>query len=57
MAALMREHAATLERLASQPWRAGDVRRAAGEEPLEGDLTVEALADLRYHARYEEASG
>ena len=140
LAALMREHAGTLERLASQPWRAGDVRRslaevltgladlydrdadmvvlwteaaahdpgltavldevrhqfveriarnveraqaqglarpvdaftaatalaamaertlflrAAGKEPLDRDLTVEVLADLWYHALYEEAS-
>jgi AcrR family transcriptional regulator len=140
LAALMREHAGTLERLASQPWRAGDVRRslaevltgladlydrdadmvvlwteaaahdpaltavldevrhqfveriarnveraqaqglarpvdaftaatalaamaertlflrAAGKEPLDRDLTVEVLADLWYHALYEEES-
>jgi AcrR family transcriptional regulator len=140
LAALMREHAGTLERLASQPWRAGDVRRslaevltgladlydrdadmvvlwteaaahdpgltavldevrhqfveriarnveraqaqglarpvdaftaatalaamaertlflrAAGKEPLDRDLTVGVLADLWYHALYEEAS-
>jgi AcrR family transcriptional regulator len=141
LAALMREHADTLERLASQPWRAGDVRRslaevldgladlydrdadmvvlwteaaahdpaltavldevrhqfveriarnveraqaqglarpvdaftaatalaamaertlflrAAGKEPLDRDRTVEVLADLWYHALYEEGAG
>jgi AcrR family transcriptional regulator len=141
LAALMREHASTLEQLASQPWRAGDVRRslaevldgladlydrdadmvvlwteaaahdpaltavldevrhqfveriarnveraqaqglarpvdaftaatalaamaertlflrAAGKEPLDRDRTVEVLADLWYHALYEEGAG
>jgi AcrR family transcriptional regulator len=39
LAALMREHAGTLERLASQPWRAGDVRRSLAE-------VLGGLADL-----------
>ena len=39
LAALMREHADTLERLASQPWRAGDVRRSLAE-------VLGGLADL-----------
>jgi AcrR family transcriptional regulator len=39
LAALMREHADTLERLASQPWRAGDVRRSLAE-------VLSGLADL-----------
>jgi AcrR family transcriptional regulator len=39
LAALMREHARTLEALASQPWRAGDVRRSLAE-------VLGGLADL-----------
>jgi AcrR family transcriptional regulator len=39
LTALMREHAGTLERLASQPWRAGDVRRSLAE-------VLGGLADL-----------
>ena len=39
LAALMREHAGTLEALASQPWRAGDVRRSLAE-------VLGGLADL-----------
>src|SRR6266498_2182297 len=39
LAALMREHAGTLEELASQPWRAGDVRASLAE-------VLGGLADL-----------
>jgi AcrR family transcriptional regulator len=39
LAALMREHAETLEELASQPWRAGDVRASLTE-------VLGGLADL-----------
>jgi AcrR family transcriptional regulator len=39
LAALVREHAATLQELASQPWRAGDVRSSLAE-------VLGGLADL-----------
>jgi AcrR family transcriptional regulator len=39
LAALVREHAATLQKLASQPWRAGDVRSSLAE-------VLGGLADL-----------